>query len=121
MATCYFANQRVAFHRCCCRLAGCYEALSGGLQAEGLTDFTGGVCERYNFREELPSNMFSIMHRAHRRGALMGISIDATPDKMEEILPNGLVVGHAYSITGVTQVSPLPAALDVCPRSGVYW
>ena len=58
------------------RLAGCYESLSGGLQAEALTDFTGGVCERYNFRDDLPSNMFKIMLRAHKRGALMGCSID---------------------------------------------
>ena len=58
------------------RLAGCYESLSGGLQAEALTDFTGGVCERFNFREELPSNMFKIMLKAHNRGALMGASID---------------------------------------------
>ena len=58
------------------RLAGCYESLSGGLQAEGLTDFTGGVCERYNFRDELPSDMFNVMRRARRRGALMGCSID---------------------------------------------
>lgn len=60
------------------RLAGCYESLSGGLQAEALTDFTGGVCERYNFRNELPSDMFAIMHRAARRGALMGCSIDVS-------------------------------------------
>ena len=32
------------------------------------------------------------------------LSLKATPDTMESELSNGLVIGHAYSITMVTQV-----------------
>ena len=60
------------------RLGGCYEALSGGLTSEGMEDFSGGVVERFNFREELPDNMFSILLKAWKKGALMGCSIDVS-------------------------------------------
>ena len=60
------------------RLNGCYEALSGGLVSEALTDFTGGLTERFNFANQLPDNMFDILYRAKRKGSLMGRSIDVS-------------------------------------------
>ena len=60
------------------RLCGCYEALSGGLASEAMTDFTGGVAERFNFREEVPENMFRILTKAKHRHSLMGCSIDVS-------------------------------------------
>ena len=62
----------------CFRLNGCYEALSGGLVSEALTDFTGGLTERFNFANELPHNMFDILYKARRKGSLMGCSIDVS-------------------------------------------
>jgi len=59
-------------------LCGCYENLSGGLASEAMTDFTGGVTEQFNFREELPDNMFQIMLKANERKSLMGCSIDVS-------------------------------------------
>ena len=56
----------------------CYETLSGGLTSEAMTDFTGGVVEKFNFRDELPSNMFTIMLKACDRGSLLGCSIDVS-------------------------------------------
>ena len=60
------------------RLHGCYEALSGGLTSEAMTDFTGGLVEKFNFKEELPDNMAQIMLKAKQRGSLMGCSIDVS-------------------------------------------
>ena len=60
------------------RLNACYETLSGGLTSEAMTDFTGGVVEKFNFRDELPSNMFAIMLKACERGSLLGCSIDVS-------------------------------------------
>ncbi|KAK2154313.1 hypothetical protein LSH36_271g04040 [Paralvinella palmiformis] len=85
-------------------LNGCYENLSGGLTSEALTDFTGGISERYTLRDETPDDLFKTMHKAASKGAMMGCSIDASPDQMEAQLDNGLIIGHAYSITSVRYV-----------------
>ena len=60
------------------RLNGCYETLAGGLSSEAMEDFSGGVVERFNFREELPDNMFNILLKARQRGAMLGASIDVS-------------------------------------------
>ncbi len=60
------------------RLIGCYEALTGGLSSEAMTDFTGGVVERFNFQSDLPSNMFKIMRKAQDRQSMMTCSIDVS-------------------------------------------
>jgi calpain len=83
------------------KLNGSYEALSGGLTSEALTDFTGGVVERFEMRDKAPDDLFERMLKARKRFSLMGCSIDASPDTMEAALDNGLIIGHAYSVTEV--------------------
>ena len=61
-----------------CRLNGCYENLSGGLTSEALTDFTGGISERYTLRDETPDDLFKTMRKAASKGAMMGCSIDVS-------------------------------------------
>ncbi|ELU07534.1 hypothetical protein CAPTEDRAFT_167979 [Capitella teleta] len=86
------------------KLCGCYESLSGGLTSEALTDFTGGIAEKFELRENAPEDLFKIMAKAHSKRNLLGCSIDATPDSMEAQLDNGLIIGHAYSVTDVRYV-----------------
>lgn len=83
------------------KLSGSYEALSGGLTVEALTDFTGGVAARHELRDKAPSDLFQIMYKASKNGALMGCSIDSDANSRELQLPSGLLIGHAYSITDV--------------------
>ena len=82
------------------KLDGSYESLKGGRTCEDMVDFTGGVSEFFDLRKVLP-NLFSIMLKASQRGLLMGCSIDADPNQLEARSTNGLVMGHAYSITSV--------------------
>lgn len=83
------------------KLNGSYESLKGGSTSEAMEDFTGGVTEMFDLREKTPPNLLKIMLKAAERGSLMGCSIDADPGQLEARLENGLVMGHAYSVTAV--------------------
>lgn len=87
------------------KVNGCYEALSGGSTTEGFEDFTGGIAENYEL-SKAPSNMFQIIKKALEAGALLGCSIDITSAAdSEAVTRQKLVKGHAYSLTGATEVN----------------
>ncbi|XP_053974212.1 calpain-A-like isoform X2 [Hylaeus volcanicus] len=85
------------------KLHGSYEALKGGSTCEAMEDFTGGVTEMYQM-EETPPNLFNILLKAFERNSLMGCSIEPDPNVLEAETPQGLIRGHAYSITRVKYV-----------------
>uniref|UniRef100_A0A0K8T1H6 Calpain catalytic domain-containing protein n=1 Tax=Lygus hesperus TaxID=30085 RepID=A0A0K8T1H6_LYGHE len=85
------------------KLHGSYEALKGGSTVEALEDFTGGVSEMY-LLNEAPPNLFQVMLKAFERNSLMACSIEADPNITEAQTTEGLVKGHAYSITKVQYV-----------------
>ncbi|XP_012347614.1 calpain-A isoform X2 [Apis florea] len=85
------------------KLHGSYEALKGGTTCEAMEDFTGGVTEMYQM-DETPPNLFNILLKAFERNSLMGCSIEPDPNILEAETPQGLIRGHAYSITRVKYV-----------------
>jgi len=60
------------------RLHGSYESLKGGSTSEAMEDFTGGVTEMFDMKQNVPANLFQIMSKAHERNSLMGCSIDVS-------------------------------------------
>ncbi|NP_001013519.1 calpain 2, (m/II) large subunit a [Danio rerio] len=87
------------------KVNGCYEALSGGSTTEGFEDFTGGIAEMYELKSA-PTNLFQIIKKALDSGALLGCSIDITSAAdSEAVTYQKLVKGHAYSLTGATEVN----------------
>lgn len=66
-----------------------------------MVDFTSGVSEDIILSGEVAAEgssrrkLFKSLKKAFHRKALMSASIAATSDTMENIQPNGLVVGHA--------------------------
>ncbi|KAF2882526.1 hypothetical protein ILUMI_23640 [Ignelater luminosus] len=85
------------------KLHGSYEALKGGSTCEAMEDFTGGVTEMYEMNAT-PPNLFKIIVKAYERGSLMGCSLEPDPEVLEAETRDGLIRGHAYSITRVKYV-----------------
>ena len=65
---------------CVFRLNGSYEALSGGLMSEALTDVTGGIVERFELGRNAPTDLQNVMLKAFQKSSLMGCSIDVYND-----------------------------------------
>ncbi|KAG5454187.1 Calpain, variant 2 [Clonorchis sinensis] len=85
------------------KINGCYENLSGGTQSEAMEDLTGGICETIELSpQKRPKDLLKQMTVYVNRCCLMGCSVDS--QIIEAKLDNGLIAGHAYSVTGVQQV-----------------
>uniref|UniRef100_A0A7E4URJ0 Calpain catalytic domain-containing protein n=1 Tax=Panagrellus redivivus TaxID=6233 RepID=A0A7E4URJ0_PANRE len=87
------------------KLYGSYEALKGGSTAEALEDFTGGLIEYFDIKEVPKEHLLAVLVRGFQMGSLFGCSIDADPNVTEARMSNGLVRGHAYSITALQTVN----------------
>lgn len=85
------------------KLCGCYNHLSGGTQAEAMEDLTGGVCQTLNITpDKRKPDLAQEMMRFSKHCCLMGCSIESAV--IEARLAQGLIAGHAYSVTGVATV-----------------
>lgn len=82
------------------KLHGSYEALKGGTTCEAMEDFTGGVTEMYELNEP-PPKLFEILMKGFERNSMMACSIEPDPSVTEAETAQGLIKGHAYSITKV--------------------
>ncbi|XP_320457.4 calpain-A isoform X1 [Anopheles gambiae] len=80
------------------KLFGSYEALSGGSASEAMEDFTGGLTEGYEMKDA-PEGLFEMIEKGCNNYAMFACSIEAGAGEMEQVTPQGLVKGHAYSIT----------------------
>ncbi|KAM3594114.1 uncharacterized protein V6R79_002521 [Siganus canaliculatus] len=85
------------------KVCGSYTDMTAGTPAEALVDFTGGVHMCIQLSDP-PPNLWEMMCLAGRSKSLMGCGTPQgeTPDNT--VLPNGLVQGHAYSVTGVKEL-----------------
>ncbi|XP_043399483.1 calpain-14 [Chelonia mydas] len=83
------------------KLYGSYEDLQIGQVSEALVDFTGGVNMTIKLAEA-PPDLWDILTRATYSRSLMGCQ---THLGTARVLENGLVAGHAYTITGIRKVT----------------
>lgn len=87
------------------KLNGSYTSLGGGLPVNALTDFTGGIEQRFELNSDLshsnlrPDDLFDFIRSCIDYGSLLACSINGNERQTETILSNGLVTGHTYSIT----------------------
>ena len=97
------------------KIHGSYEALRGGNTSEALVDFSGGCSENYDLKEETEDLLDIMIKACQKQGAMMSCSIEPDPRVLEAKLDNGLIRGHAYSITKVIKVQ-----IDTGRKSGLF-
>ncbi|KFV60467.1 Calpain-14, partial [Gavia stellata] len=92
---------------------GSYEDLQIGQVSEALVDFTGGVNTRIKLAAA-PPDLWDILTRATYSRSLMGCqthlgvsfpSVSLPCIQTTKVLKNGLVAGHAYTVTGIRKVT----------------
>nr|VZI33441.1 unnamed protein product [Spirometra erinaceieuropaei] len=84
------------------KLNGSYANLSGGTQGEAMEDMTGGLSESIDLTKITVDMIRKDIAKNEKRCCLMGCSI--TSKEIEAKLNNGLIAGHAYSVTGLAPV-----------------
>ncbi|XP_077477947.1 calpain-1 catalytic subunit isoform X1 [Stigmatopora argus] len=85
------------------KVCGSYSDMNSGQPSEALVDFTGGVHVCINLSEP-PLELWDLMCRAGQSTSLMGCGTPQGETSANTVLPNGLVQGHAYTVTGVRQM-----------------
>ncbi|KAM9842721.1 calpain-1 catalytic subunit-like [Aulostomus maculatus] len=85
------------------KVCGSYSDMNAGTPAEALVDFTGGVhiCLKLS---EPPPDLWELMCRAGQSRSLMGCGTPQGETSANTVMANGLVQGHAYTVTGVKEV-----------------
>ncbi|KAI0985496.1 hypothetical protein GJ496_009455 [Pomphorhynchus laevis] len=102
------------------KLYGGYYNLEGGTASEALIDLTGGISQKCNLKTYCKringsQTLFEYIKRSLSYHCMMGCSISPQEGKYkaEEILKNGLVVGHSYCILRCENVSWLGNHTDI--------
>ncbi|XP_035465750.2 calpain-2 catalytic subunit isoform X2 [Scophthalmus maximus] len=85
------------------KVCGSYADMNAGTPAEALVDFTGGVHMCINLSDP-PPNLWELMFRAGQSSSLMGCGTPNGATSENTVQPNGLVKGHAYTVTGLKQM-----------------
>nr|DBA27337.1 TPA: hypothetical protein GDO54_011497 [Pyxicephalus adspersus] len=85
------------------KLRGSYQNLHWGFISEALVDFTGGVQLDFNLSKP-PPDLRDIVLAAARSGSLMGCTTPGEFHTGNMELQNGLVQGHAYTVTDGLQI-----------------
>ncbi|XP_019749408.1 calpain-1 catalytic subunit-like [Hippocampus comes] len=85
------------------KVCGSYSDMSSGTPDEALVDFTGGVhiCIKLS---DPPQDLWELICRAGQSKSLMGCGTPQGETPANTVLPNGLVQGHAYTVTGVREI-----------------
>ncbi|XP_062345334.1 calpain-13 [Cinclus cinclus] len=84
------------------KLRGSYQSLNGGYLSDALVDLTGGVQVQFSLKDP-PPDLEEILKAADRSRCLMGCSTQGQSRRNIE-LRNGIVQGHAYTITGAVKI-----------------
>ena len=83
------------------KLYGSYAAIEGGMPIESMVDLTGGLAERYALNNVSETELYDYIRRSFSANAFITCSRRGDWRQAHASDVNGLVQGHAYTITGV--------------------
>ncbi|CAN9502541.1 unnamed protein product [Ophioblennius macclurei] len=86
------------------KVCGSYTDMNAGTPSEAMMDFTGGVHMCIDLSRP-PHNLWQLLCRAGKSSTLMGCGTPQGETSANTVMQNGLVQGHAYTVTGVRQVT----------------
>ena len=79
--------------------------MDGGNTTDALIDMTGGIQESFEIKnmrtESQRSDIWQVLIKSRQHKSLIGASIAPNPKIREARLYNGLVMGHAYTVTKI--------------------
>ncbi|KAM7173051.1 calpain-13 isoform 2-T3 [Macrochelys suwanniensis] len=85
------------------KLRGSYQNLHWGYISDALVDLTGGVQVQFLLQKP-PSDLQEIIKAAAKSQCLVGCTTPGWQSGGNLELKNGLVKGHAYTVTGATEI-----------------
>uniref|UniRef100_A0A3B3TZ69 Calpain 6 n=2 Tax=Poecilia latipinna TaxID=48699 RepID=A0A3B3TZ69_9TELE len=89
------------------KLFGSYQSLDGGNATDAVVDFTGAVAETIDlkpYRTDNQEKLFDNLVKVWEHNGIINASIDPRGFGLESRTEEGLVRGHAYSVTDVKRV-----------------
>ncbi|XP_070572427.1 calpain-A-like [Ptychodera flava] len=102
------------------KLHGSYEGLAGGQASDALVDMTGGLTERYDLKHP-PANLYQQLVRNARYGSFITCSKMGDWRCSETADQNGLISGHAYTVTAVKRCRLLDGSVENLVRVRNPW
>ncbi|XP_053703548.1 calpain-2 catalytic subunit-like [Synchiropus splendidus] len=108
------------------KVCGSYADTNAGNPTEACKDFSGGVHKTFELRKGQEEQVWTALERAISCQSLICCAIDRTGSGMtNSVLNTGLVEGHAYSLTGITEVdyygSKVKLVRALNPWGGQEW
>ena len=85
------------------QIHGSYENLEGGMPIEAMVDLTGGLAERYEL-SKMRENLYDYIRQSFSANAFITCSRKGDWRQAHASDVNGLVQGHAYTITGIYRI-----------------
>ncbi|XP_023323290.1 calpain clp-1 [Eurytemora carolleeae] len=87
------------------KIHGSYEAIEGGMPIEAMVDLTGGLAERYELKDSRKhKTLYKYLRKSFSSQAFITCSRKGDWKMSHKADSNGLVQGHAYTITGLYRV-----------------
>lgn len=85
------------------KLLGSYSQLHYGYLPDALVDLTGGVVTRINLHSS-PSDLLMVVKTAVQTGSMVACATPKWLTEESEVMENGLVSQHAYTVTGAEKI-----------------